>query len=500
MGMGAGEEFKVKKNILIVEEKFKKCFNDVGAEVVTPQEYILNKDAFCFTANVFNLSSSLVYQSQGYYVSLLSQARGHRVFPDPTLIQDLKDRKMQRLFSEELDEMIQRALCKISTETFELSVYFGRSITESYSGLARRLYRLVTAPMFRIEFKKNEKWTVERIRILQMSDLIDSHRDFFALTAKEHFAGKHNYRDNKKDTLFDMAILVNPEEEAAPSDDKALQKFIKAGKKLGFRVDLITKKDQEFILEYDALFIRETTNVMHHTYRIARRAEADGLVVIDDPQSIIKCTNKVFLEELLDRLKLPRPKTYIFGKTNYKTGLKQLTYPCVIKRPDSAFSLGVFKANSAEHFVEISERIFKNSELILVQEFVPTEFDWRIGILGGEVLFACKYYMADGHWQIYNNDKTGDEKVGNFECLDPAKVDPKVLKTALKVAKAIGNGLYGVDLKQYGKDVYVIEINDNPNIDDGVEDQFLGDELYTRVMTYFLNKCKQKRNIQDAVS
>jgi glutathione synthase/RimK-type ligase-like ATP-grasp enzyme len=58
--------------------------------------------------------------------------------------------------------------------------------------------------------------------------------------------------------------------------------------------ELIEKEDYGRLAEFDALFIRETTGVNHHTYRFARRAEAEGLVVVDDPQSILKCTNKVY--------------------------------------------------------------------------------------------------------------------------------------------------------------------------------------------------------------
>lgn len=47
------------------------------------------------------------------------------------------------------------------------------------------------------------------------------------------------------------------------------------------------------------------------------------------------------------------------------------------------------------------------------------------------------------------------------------EVPKKVITTALKAANLIGDGLYGVDLKQNDKGVYVIEINDNPNIDSG---------------------------------
>ena len=78
-----------------------------------------------------------------------------------------------------------------------------------------------------------------------------------------------------------------------------MQKFIKAANQKGIQANLITKDDYSTLSSYDALFIRETTAVNHHTFRFAQRAKAEGLVVVDDPESIIKCSNKVYLAELL---------------------------------------------------------------------------------------------------------------------------------------------------------------------------------------------------------
>jgi glutathione synthase/RimK-type ligase-like ATP-grasp enzyme len=58
----------------------------------------------------------------------------------------------------------------------------------------------------------------------------------------------------------------------------------------------------------------------------------------------------------------------------------------------------------------------------------------------------------------------------------------------------IGNGLYGVDIKQTRDRTVLIEVNDNPSIDAGVEDAELGDELYRRVMHELLRRMEAKRN------
>jgi glutathione synthase/RimK-type ligase-like ATP-grasp enzyme len=65
------------------------------------------------------------------------------------------------------------------------------------------------------------------------------------------------------------------------------------------------------------------------------------------------------------------------------------------------------------------------------------------------------------------------------------EVPSKVLSAAVKACAVVGNGLYGVDIKQRGESVYVIEVNDNPSIDHGVETRYLGDELYMIVMSEF---------------
>jgi glutathione synthase/RimK-type ligase-like ATP-grasp enzyme len=68
-----------------------------------------------------------------------------------------------------------------------------------------------------------------------------------------------------------------------------------------------------------------------------------------------------------------------------------------------------------------------------------------------------------------------------------------VLQAAIAATKPIGDGLYGVDVKEINGRGYVIEVNDNPSIDRGVEDKYLGDELYMHIMSEFLRRMQMKR-------
>jgi glutathione synthase/RimK-type ligase-like ATP-grasp enzyme len=320
-----------------------------------------------------------------------------------------------------------------------------------------------------------------------------------AKAASEYFSARPYRLKGQKQYNYDLAILHNPEDSSAPSNAKALKKFIKVGNELGMYVELITKDDANRLLEFDALFIRETTNVNHHTYRMARKAEAEGLIVIDDPESILRCSNKVYLEEMLKRHNIPRPKTAILHKDNVDEVFESVgkNGPSILKSPDSAFSKGVYKVTNKLDFYVKAAELLKRSDLVIAQEYVPTDFDWRIGVLNNRFLFACKYYMAQGHWQIVKNDSKGECDFGDFEAVPIEQVPEKILKASLSAANIIGKGLYGVDIKQSGKKVYLIEVNDNPNIDAGVEDKILGEELYYKVMGHFLYLLNKQRKIHE---
>jgi len=154
----------------------------------------------------------------------------------------------------------------------------------------------------------------------------------------------------------------------------------------------------------------------------------------------------------------------------------------------AAFSQGVVKVETEAALYDEAERLLTKSELIIAQPYMPTEFDWRVGVFDGEPLWACRYYMAEGHWQILRNLANGRRRSGRVVAVPLPEVPRQVVRTAVRASRLIGDGLYGVDLKQIGRHVHLIEVNDNPSIDCGYEDKLLGDELYARIMRVFAKR------------
>ena len=458
-----------------------------GVEVVSAKDYLTNPE-FTKLKNlrVFNLCKEYLYQSKGYYVSLLAEARGHKVSPRVKNIQDLKAPAIVKIVSDDLDALLQRSLKNLTSQELVLQVYFGQNTLKKYTELSAELHRLFQAPFIEVKLVFKGKWFVQGIKTIALDDIPECNFPEIEEFAKKYF-DKNGYVNKKpKKHTYDMAILVNPEEQSPPSDKKALQQFIIAAEKMGFSTEFVTKKDYSRIGEFDALFIRETTSVNHYTYQFARRAQTDGLVVIDDPDSILRCANKVYLQELMTVGKIQCPKSMIVHSENRNTVSTILGLPCVLKLPDSSFSQGVVKAATSEDLQIKLDEMFEESDLIIAQEYIPTDFDWRIGVLNGKPLFACKYFMAKGHWQIYNwASKNKKDIDGQDLGLRIEDVPNGVIATALKVCGLIGHGFYGVDIKEVGHKVLVIEVNDNPSVDAGVEDKVYGKKIYQEVMALF---------------
>ena len=467
-----------------------------GIEVITAKDYLTNEEiAQVRHARVFNLCRSYRYQSFGYYVSLLAEARGHKPMPNVQTISDLKSPAMTRFASDELEEMIQQSLKHLKSDKFTLSVYFGKNVNHAYDRLSGHLFSQFPAPLIQAHFQNLQgKWVLHNIHTLIPTEIPEEHIPFVREVATEYLAGKRVAVKKRANQRYDLAILVNPNEKTPPSDKKALAKFQKAAEKMGFETEFITKDDYNRIAEFDALFVRETTSVNHHTYRFARRAHAEGLVVIDDPDSILKCSNKVYLSEVLNRYKIPMPKTVILQKDNIDELIEQLGFPCVLKQPDSSFSNGVVKVNDLDHLHSILPELLDKSDLLIAQEFIPTPFDWRITIFDGQPLFACKYFMARRHWQIYETLNSGKVLSGKHETIPVGNAPKKVLSAAIKAAAVIGNGLYGVDIKEFEDQCYVIEVNDNPSVESGCEDEILHDELYEKIIWTIMRRVESMKS------
>ena len=262
-------------NLIVVENPKQWPLELPGAEVVAARAYLTDRRFLDLKrAKVFNLCRTVGYQTVGYYVSLLAAARGHKPLPSVSTTQDMRDSPVLRIASENLEHLVQQAFAPIKSDRFSLSIYFGRNLAKRYNRLAQALFDQFPAPLLRAEFVRSDQWRLHSLRSIAAADIPQSHHEFVIEQAIRYFARPRV--PGRKQARYDLAILYDPDEVDSPSDARAIQRFVKAAGQLNMDTWMVGKQDYGRVAEFDALFIRETTRVDHHTYRFASRAAGPG--------------------------------------------------------------------------------------------------------------------------------------------------------------------------------------------------------------------------------
>lgn len=470
---------------------------DTPHKVITTSEYLARPRLFeIVRPKLVNLSRSYAYQSKGYYASLLAEARGHRVVPTVETMLELRESKLYEHALPELEDELNRCARRADFQPegeFKLFVCFGIARDPRFEAFGRLLFDWFRCPALEVMVDTGSAWlSIDRIRPRNLTRLGNGEGTFFRESLHQHT--KREWRDPKARSVskYDLAVLYDPNEKMPPSSAATIKYFARIAEKLSVDIEPITKRQLAELAEYDGLFIRETTSIDNHTYRFARRAWQEGMPVIDDPISMIRCTNKVFLMELLGSNQVPTPPTVMIAEqSDLPKAMDELGLPLVVKIPDGSFSRGIHKVATAEEFRRITDELFEETDLLLAQKFMPTEFDWRVGVLAGEPLFVCQYRMARGHWQIVKHRPDGSAREGGFKTFDLDQAPREVIDVAVRAAKPIGHGLYGVDIKQTDHGFVVMEVNDNPNLEHGIEDAVAKDEVWMRILKWFIDRLEQ---------
>ncbi|MGQ7791769.1 RimK family protein [Faunimonas sp. B44] len=477
--------------VIVLGQRRDLAARDVQHVVISTEDYVTRPFMFAGARQkVINLARSYNYQTEGYYCSLLAEARGHRVLPSVETILDLRSRSHYVHALPELEECLNQNARHVGEDMPKsLFVAFGRTDDARFAAFGQLLFDWFRAPALTVTLKPGEWHRIQKIELTPLGKFKAEQKTLFSDALKTYTARKWRAPKARNAPRYSVAVLYDPKEQLPPSSPETLRHWAKLAAPFGVEVEPIAKKDLARLAEFDALFIRETTSIRNHTYRFARRAAQEGMPVIDDPVSMIRCTNKVYLWERLTHAGLPVPDTIVIQEDGDLAQVAdQLAFPVVVKIPDGSFSRGVRKADSMAELKAIVSEFFKETDVLLAQKFVPTQFDWRVGVLSGQPLFVCQYRMAKRHWQIVHHRADGTAEEGRFRTFPLDRVPPEVLDAGVRAASLIGDGLYGVDLKETQNGVYIIEINDNPNLEHGVEDQVGKADVWNRLTRWFTSR------------
>ena len=283
---------------------------DTPHKVMSTRDYLSRPQLFGGQKpKIINLSRSYGYQGGGYYCSLLAEARGHRIIPTVETIAELSRKTLYEQSLPDLESMLARCYEKTTPPPGQVKLFicFGQVAQANLMPFARLLFDWYRVPILRVTLDGQGYKEIERIVPVGINTLNEDERAFFLRALEAHTRRTWKTAKTRTPAKYTLAVLHDPQEKLPPSSQESIRHFAKVAQRFSIDVEPIQKGDLDKLAEYDALFIRVTTSIDNYTYRFARRAQQEGMPVIDDPQSMIRCTNKVYLAERLSADGCRRP-------------------------------------------------------------------------------------------------------------------------------------------------------------------------------------------------
>ena len=301
-----------------------------------------------------------------------------------------------------------------------------------------------------------------------------------------------------------LGIFVNRQTLSSSEQLTAVVKCRDVAESMGHTAEFIFPVDIKKIPRLDALFIRANTDPMNITYVAARMAQMYGIPVIDDPSSIQICADKINMYMHLMKKNVSMPRTKFLKKKELDEVsaaqlFEELGMPLVLKEPSTSFSVRVEKVSSVSELLKIARRFFKLSDWIVVQEYIESRFDWRVGVINGQLLYACRYIIPSETFKIQAS-VNGHIVYCDVESVPADQVPPEVIELGREAGNAIGKGMYGVDIKESNGKLYVIEVNDNPSLDGGEDAHY--PDMFQKIISYLMtgDACSYADELSNKVS
>ncbi len=157
--------------------------------IISANEYLMSSGKETVgNMHVINLCRSYGYLDLGWYVSLLAESRRHKVIPDTSAILNISKRSIYSLELDDLNDTVDRILKSehekhqdggSDFKTFSVRFFFGQTDLAAFSSLARQMYDMFAIPILEVEFKKRDKWIIEKISPVPLRSLLPFEEDQF---------------------------------------------------------------------------------------------------------------------------------------------------------------------------------------------------------------------------------------------------------------------------------------------------------------------------------
>ena len=214
--------------------------------------------------------------------------------------------------------------------------------------------------------------------------------------------------------------------------------------------------------------------------------EKHSVCVINSRQTINICTDKYRTALRLSDYGIKQPKTTLINdpdKSAVAFDKLDTKMPVIMKTLRGSKGVGVLFIESEKALDSIVQLIYKQDEDtdLLLQEYIPTDYDVRVLVLGGKVLATMKRPVIEGDFRSNVSQGSKPEKI---------KLTEIEIEASLLAAKAVNGVWTAVDFipsKNREKDPpFVIEVNSSPGTE-GMEEAS-GQNISKEIIQFFADK------------
>jgi ribosomal protein S6--L-glutamate ligase len=239
------------------------------------------------------------------------------------------------------------------------------------------------------------------------------------------------------------------------------------------KFSIITDKDEEkntlTIYNYDGedskqTFIGKNTVVITRAGAVEDEAglslisafQNSGAFMLNTRSAMITCDNKLTSALLFEKFNIPTPKTaFISNEKNLESALKIVgnKFPVIVKTLTGTQGIGVVKVDSYDSLVSVVQALFKHDAELLLQEYMPTNFDVRTFVVDNKIFACTKRVKKSGEFR---------SNVHRGAVAEPYKLSDEEIEIVLRTARATKAYLVGIDHIIYKGKIYVLEANGSP--------------------------------------
>ena len=216
---------------------------------------------------------------------------------------------------------------------------------------------------------------------------------------------------------------------------------------------------------------------------ILERANA---TLVNPRTTINMCADKYRTALRLADYCLTQPQTKLINdheKSNEIVDNSGIKFPLIMKTLRGSKGVGVLFVDSPKGLDSIVQLIHKQDEDadLLVQEYIKTDYDVRVHILGGKFLAAMKRPVIEGDFRSNVSQGSEPEKI---------KLTELEIEESLKASKAVGGYWTAVDFipskNREKQPPYMLEVNSSPGTE-GIEEATKMN-IAKEVITHFADK------------